>query len=65
MFAKDEVVAEGFEEMLAGPGVKAVEWAERLPFPVPGALRLELAVGGADGERTIRQLPAKGDEAHA
>jgi tRNA threonylcarbamoyladenosine biosynthesis protein TsaE len=38
-----EVEAAGFEELLLGPGVKVVEWAERLPFVVPGALRLELA----------------------
>lgn len=37
-----EAAALGLEELLAGPGVKAVEWAERLPFPVPGALWLEL-----------------------
>jgi tRNA threonylcarbamoyladenosine biosynthesis protein TsaE len=38
----EEVPALGLEEMLAGPGVKVVEWAERLPFPVPGALILRL-----------------------
>jgi tRNA threonylcarbamoyladenosine biosynthesis protein TsaE len=32
----------GLEEALAGGGVKVVEWPERLPFPVPGALRLRL-----------------------
>lgn len=32
----------GLEELLAGPGVKVVEWAERLTFDVPGALRLTL-----------------------
>jgi tRNA threonylcarbamoyladenosine biosynthesis protein TsaE len=37
-----EAAALGVEELLAGPGVKAVEWAERLPFPLPGALRLRL-----------------------
>lgn len=30
----------GLEEMFAGPGVKVVEWAERLPFEPPGALSL-------------------------
>jgi tRNA threonylcarbamoyladenosine biosynthesis protein TsaE len=44
----------GLEELLAGPGVKVVEWAERLPFPVAGALHLELTRG--DGGREIRQL---------
>jgi len=32
----------GLEELLAGPGVKVVEWAERLPFPVPGAQWMRL-----------------------
>ncbi len=36
----------GFEEVLLGPGVKAVEWAERLPFDVPGALRVRLTKSG-------------------
>lgn len=39
----EDVVAAGFEEALLGPGVKAVEWAERLPFDVPGALRVRLS----------------------
>lgn len=51
----DEVVAEGFEELLAGPGVKAVEWADRLPFPVPRALRLELSAEAGETGRTIRE----------
>lgn len=38
----EEVPALGLEELLAGPGVKVVEWAERLPFPVPGARALRL-----------------------
>jgi tRNA threonylcarbamoyladenosine biosynthesis protein TsaE len=37
-----EAAALGLEELLAGPGVKVVEWAERLPFEVPAALRLTL-----------------------
>ncbi|MEO8276314.1 MAG: tRNA (adenosine(37)-N6)-threonylcarbamoyltransferase complex ATPase subunit type 1 TsaE [Thermoanaerobaculia bacterium] len=41
-----EVVACGFEEVLLGPGVKIVEWAERLPFAVPGALMLALRPEG-------------------
>lgn len=39
----EEVGALGLEELLAGPGVKVVEWAERLPFAMPGALALRLA----------------------
>jgi len=38
--APDEIAATGFEELLLGPGVKAVEWAERLPFALPGARRM-------------------------
>jgi len=42
----------GVEELLAGPGVKAIEWAERLPFPVAGTVRLTLRRQGED-EREI------------
>lgn len=41
-----EVEGLGLEELLAGPGVKVVEWAERLPFAVPGARRLALRRAG-------------------
>jgi tRNA threonylcarbamoyladenosine biosynthesis protein TsaE len=41
--APEETAALGLEELLAGPGVKVVEWAERLPFAVPGARVLRLA----------------------
>jgi tRNA threonylcarbamoyladenosine biosynthesis protein TsaE len=55
----DEVAAAGFEEVLLGPGVKAVEWPERMPFPLPGALVLAIE---SDGERrTIREIPALPD----
>jgi len=39
----EETGALGLEELLAGPGVKVVEWAERLPFALPEARRLFLA----------------------
>jgi len=45
----EETLALGLEELLAGPGVKVIEWAERLPFEVPGACILHLA-RTADGE---------------
>jgi tRNA threonylcarbamoyladenosine biosynthesis protein TsaE len=38
----EEALGLGLEELFAGPGVKVVEWAERLPFTPDGALRLEL-----------------------
>jgi len=38
----EEIAALGLDEMLDGPGVKAIEWAERLPGGVPGAVRVRL-----------------------
>jgi tRNA threonylcarbamoyladenosine biosynthesis protein TsaE len=43
----------GLEELLAGPGVKVVEWAERLPFPVPGAREIRIGRSGGEGGREI------------
>jgi tRNA threonylcarbamoyladenosine biosynthesis protein TsaE len=51
----EEVGALGLEEILAGPGVKVVEWAERLPFAMPGALALRLARLGEE-QREILEL---------
>jgi tRNA threonylcarbamoyladenosine biosynthesis protein TsaE len=50
----------GLEEMLAGPGVKVVEWAERLPFPVPGARALQLG-RRPEGGRAIYEIDQKTD----
>jgi tRNA threonylcarbamoyladenosine biosynthesis protein TsaE len=46
----EEAAALGLDEVLAAPGVKVVEWAERLTFAPPGALALELvrSAGGRD-----------------
>lgn len=44
----DEVEAAGIEELLAGRGVKAVEWAERLPFEPPSAWILRIARHGEE-----------------
>lgn len=52
-----EVEAAGFEEQLLGPGVKVVEWAERLPFELPGALAIAMRIESA-GEREIEELKA-------
>jgi len=51
----EQVATLGLEEVLAGPGLKVVEWADRLPFPVAGALRLRISVG-ASGERRIEEI---------
>ena len=50
-----ETGALGLEELLAGPGVKVVEWAERLPFEIPGARWLRLA-RLPDGGREITDV---------
>lgn len=50
----EEAAAVGIEELLAAPGVKVVEWAERLPYRPAGALRLRLERSGA-AEREIRE----------
>lgn len=55
-----EAAACGFEEVLLGPGVKVVEWAERLPFDVPGALLLSMRER-PDGVREIAELAAPPD----
>jgi len=41
-----EVESAGIEELLNGPGVKAVEWAERLPFELPEAWVLRIKRDG-------------------
>jgi tRNA threonylcarbamoyladenosine biosynthesis protein TsaE len=45
----------GLEELLQQPAVKVVEWAERLPFALPEALRLHLAPRDT-GEREIAEV---------
>ena len=51
----EEVAAAGVEEALAGPGVKVVEWAERLEFQLPDAVAVRLTVD-ADGRRIIEEF---------
>ncbi len=58
----EDVAATGLEELLAGPGIKVVEWAERLPFEVAGARHLEIARGDLE-RREIRELAGPGERA--
>ena len=58
-----EVEAAGIEELLAGSGVKAVEWAERLPFEIPGALRIEVARRAGEETREIVELAGGAERA--
>ena len=44
----------GLDEILAGPGVKVVEWAERLGYHVPGAKALRIG-RLPEGGREIRE----------
>ena len=53
--APPEVAASGFEELLLGPGVKAVEWPDRLPFPLPGAWRLAIERVGETRRIELRE----------
>lgn len=48
-----ELEALGLWEVLAGPGVKAVEWSERLSFEIPGAICVTLGVGETPHLREI------------
>ncbi len=50
--APEEVEAIGVEEILAGDGVKVVEWADRLPRP-PSAVEVRLRLGAGSREREI------------
>lgn len=54
----EQVEPLGIEELLAGPGVKVVEWAERLPYPPDLAVRLELRRREGEEEREIREVGA-------
>ena len=50
----DEIDALGLDELLAGPGIKAIEWAERLTAvagEMPGAARVRLERTGSGSRR--------------
>ncbi len=50
--APEDVEDIGLNEVLAGDGVKVIEWAERLPWPLPG-FEVRLCHGGSPGEREV------------
>ena len=52
----EEAAALGLEETLAGAGVKVVEWAERLCFPVFGAQSIQIIRGSGKDERIIERM---------
>lgn len=51
--APDEVWELGLDELFAGPGVKVVEWPERLPFDPPGARWIEIRPASEEDAREI------------
>lgn len=51
----EEAAALGLEELAAGEAVVVVEWAERLPFALPGARRLRLARLPGGGREIVEQ----------
>lgn len=56
----DEVEGLGLDELLTGPGVKAIEWSERLPRRPNADLRLKLERDTRPSDRReIRELEAE------
>lgn len=53
-----DLTALGLEEILVGPGLKVVEWAERIDFPLPGAWRLRVRQGERPNDRILELEPA-------
>lgn len=51
----EQAAALGLEDLLSQPAVKVIEWAERLPFALPTAARLHLALTGQN-EREIAEV---------
>jgi tRNA threonylcarbamoyladenosine biosynthesis protein TsaE len=43
----------GLWDLLGGPGVKVIEWSERLPFDLDGVIRARLSVEEGGGRRKI------------
>lgn len=59
-----ETEALGLDEVLAAPGVKVVEWPDRLPFPVPGSVHLRIRPLAGDRRRVeeVESMAANADE---
>ncbi len=49
----EEVEGIGIWEILAGSGVKVVEWSERLPLEIDRALEIEIQLGKLEGDRIL------------
>ncbi len=58
-----EIEAIGLWETLGGPGVKAVEWSERLTYEIPDAIRVALKSVGTGTRRELEiETPAENPE---
>jgi tRNA A37 threonylcarbamoyladenosine biosynthesis protein TsaE len=57
----DQLAAIGLEEELAGPGVKLVEWPERLTAVPSGAVWIHLERGAGEEERILIERPLPAD----
>jgi tRNA threonylcarbamoyladenosine biosynthesis protein TsaE len=53
----EETESLGLAEIFAGPGVKVVEWAERLADAPSGALYLSMRRGEGEAVRDILEMP--------
>ncbi len=51
----EDVDSLGLDELLAEPGIVAIEWAERLPFDLPQVCEITVTRAGED-QREIRVL---------
>lgn len=56
----EQVSALGLEEILAGTGIKVIEWPERLPFELPEAAHVRIEIS-EDGSRRIEWLEPKNE----
>ncbi|MBI2834333.1 MAG: tRNA (adenosine(37)-N6)-threonylcarbamoyltransferase complex ATPase subunit type 1 TsaE [Acidobacteria bacterium] len=52
-----EVEDLGLEELGAGEGVVAVEWADRMPRPTAGAIEVRIVDGGGDTRELVITRP--------
>lgn len=55
-----DVYSIGLEDFLGREGVTVVEWSEKLPYPVPGAVEVELQEAGEDRRVLWIQSPGSG-----
>jgi tRNA threonylcarbamoyladenosine biosynthesis protein TsaE len=60
-----DIYSTGLEEFLGSRGVTIVEWSERLEFPVPAAIIVEISDAGGDLRKIEVRRPASVRGPHA